>query len=102
MFPRKIVNPFREAKVIYAHNMRSGKVYIPPQFRDKVLYWFHAGAYGGHNGVKTYPSWLATLHMVALFLHKRKLNTSPHVCCANGTSVKETAVPCTPLCAREP
>ena len=33
------------------YNIRSGKVYIPPQFRDNVLYWFHAGAYGGHNGV---------------------------------------------------
>ena len=51
-----------EAQTGYvAHN---GKLYIPVRFRQRVLMWFHASVYGGHQGVnrtvnrlKRYVGW---------------------------------------------
>ena len=37
------------------YHFRSGIPYIPQEYRDNLLYWFHAGPLGGHGGVnRTY------------------------------------------------
>ncbi|KAH0482687.1 MAG: hypothetical protein KVP17_002622, partial [Porospora cf. gigantea B] len=33
------------------YGVKSRKLYIPPRYRNAVVFWFHAGPYAGHRGV---------------------------------------------------
>lgn len=35
------------------YSAKTHKLYIPPAFRNYFVYWFHAGAYGGHRGINS-------------------------------------------------
>ena len=34
------------------YHHKTGKLYIPPKFREPFLYWIHAGKHGSHRGIK--------------------------------------------------